>query len=119
MQRRPVKTKEIWYQPHAERHLKSYAADCTCAASTNHIKANERKNDDWGENNRVDEDRRSNFSDAVEAQRRKREVTLECAKHCGAANRPGATIIDLDRDGLAVCGCCGHHWRVAIGERSQ
>lgn len=37
------------------------------------------------------------------------EVDLMCPK-CGAANRPGATIIEF-RNGVAVCGVCGKDWK--------
>jgi transcription elongation factor Elf1 len=40
-------------------------------------------------------------------------VALTCKK-CGAANRPGAYLIDLDSDGLASCGQCGEAWRVSL-----
>jgi transcription elongation factor Elf1 len=37
-------------------------------------------------------------------------VWVECPK-CKAANRPGATIIEVEK-GVAVCGVCGHDWKV-------
>lgn len=39
---------------------------------------------------------------------------LICTK-CGAMNRPGALIIELDlSDGLASCGRCGAAWTVSL-----
>jgi len=46
--------------------------------------------------------RRSNWRDA-------REATLVCPK-CGAANRPKATYIELQPNGLAFCSVCSHSW---------
>lgn len=34
---------------------------------------------------------------------------LICEK-CGAMNRPGAYIIELDREGNAACNQCGESW---------
>ena len=52
----------------------------------------------------------SQFRDAV---RRAYEVNLVCPK-CGASNRPGARIVELETDGAAVCGVCAHGWRVDL-----
>lgn len=35
-----------------------------------------------------------------------RELELRCPS-CGAMNRPGATIIELETERRAVCGVCG------------
>lgn len=61
----------------------------------------------------------SNWSEATDALRLAREVTLVCAKRCGAENRPGATIIQLDDDGLAVCNCCGHAWTPTFSQEKR
>jgi transcription elongation factor Elf1 len=43
----------------------------------------------------------SNFFDALQA-------SLQCPK-CGAANRPGATLVELSEDRqTACCGVCAH-----------
>ena len=54
---------------------------------------------------------RSNWADASDVLRRAREVQLICLRNCGAMNRPGALLIHLDPDGLAVCDGCGYAWR--------
>lgn len=43
---------------------------------------------------------------------------LICSR-CGAMNRPGAYLIELDRDGLAVCGQCGHGWNEPLLKRTE
>lgn len=37
------------------------------------------------------------------------EVDLICPA-CTAANAPNRTVIELQRDGTAVCGCCSKQW---------
>lgn len=50
-----------------------------------------------------------NYDQAVRAQIEQR---LRCPK-CPAANRPGATYIELDQDGRAAyCGVCSAHFTI-------
>lgn len=35
---------------------------------------------------------------------------LVCPR-CGATNRPGASLVELARDGLAGCVVCAYSWR--------
>lgn len=57
-----------------------------------------------------------NYDEAVRQLKRQRlERLLTCPK-CTAANRPGATIIELsEQDGWADCAVCAHHFRVDDG----
>lgn len=53
---------------------------------------------------------RSNGNDAT---RQTLEGGLRCP-NCGTSNRPGAVLIALGADGVAVCGVCRHGFRPSL-----
>lgn len=57
------------------------------------------------------DERLSNWRSAQEVARCSREAALICPK-CGAMNRVGCLVIELDDHGGADCLVCSHHFEV-------